>query len=154
MKKLFMVLLVMSGAALLMAASGDFDKYVGKGDLAVTVAVADSTYVTQTFGIGSTKGFKTAKGKITLNPSPVSLRGYGLADSGFIRVYSNFAGARTLVAQDSSEGLPTTLEVRILEAVGDTLLGDYLEFDISVYDSTGDTAMTLTHPVHWNFLLK
>ena len=135
-------------------ASGVYEKYVAGDNIAVAVIVADSTYSSQTFAIGSAKGFSALKGRVVLNPSPVTLRGYGLADSGFLRLYSNFAGEQTLIAQDSSAGLPCTLSVRVLPAVGDTLLGDYLECIVSVYDSLGDTAMAVTHPVHWNFLLK
>lgn len=94
--------------------------------------------------------------KIFLEASPITDRGYGLSDSGYIRVYTLFADEWHLLSQDSCNALPCSLRYVIPSSTAgvDTLLKEELRMVLEVSDTTSDTNLTAPHKVTFRYLMK
>lgn len=151
-KWIVLALLVMSTSVL---GANNYVVHQGNTDVSVvTDGGGDSTRTSGYVGIGPTYGARTLKAKITLGNNNEGKTGMGLQDSGWIWLYSVFAGDEVLCDSAVANSLPVTLNVRIIQAIGDTLLGRYLTLKWEIYDSLGDDASTVTFPIRWEILLK
>jgi hypothetical protein len=114
----------------------------------------DSTRTSGTFDIGPTYGANALKGRIIFWGPKVAYAGLGGDDTTFVWLYSMFAGEAALVDSALNEGSACTLDVRVLPAVGDSLLGTGLRIGWELYDSCGDTAVTREYDIKYEILLK
>lgn len=94
--------------------------------------------------------------KIFLEVSGNAKRGYGLSDSGYIRLYTRFQDESHLLTQDSCNALPCSLRYIIPSSTAgvDTLLKEDLLMVVEVSDTTSDTVMTADHKVTFKYFIK
>ena len=146
--------LVMFG---LLIGAGEYRRLSGVEIVTVTLdsAASDSTIHHDTMFVGTCAGWRTLQSKIVLGDERSSHAGIGNDDSGKIWLYTIFGGHRYTVDSVFDEGLPCSLITMLHSNVGDSLLKDFIAFDIEVYDSmAADTVMTIDYPVTWEMILK
>jgi len=105
-----------------------------------------------------TDGFNTLQGTVILRASGYTGAGYGLSDSGMVKLMSRVGpydgtptgGTWTLIDSDTSAGLPTTLTVAVEDSA--TYFGEMLYLVVSVIDTATDTAVTANHDIDYWFM--
>lgn len=112
---------------------------------------SSTTTVFPLFGMYQ-EGFDALWGRIDVYPSATTLHGLGLADSAFVTLSATTTKGDTLtvVAEQAAEGLPATFYFAML--ANDTLWKELVTMDITISDSTGDTALSADYKVEWYFV--
>lgn len=123
-------------------------------DFPLTISGGRSAF-TDTIGITSGLNLDGLLGWFVLNPSPVTLRGLGLTDSAYIRLYSVMEAEWHLIVQDSCNSLPCSLRVAYPSSTAglDTLFKEDLRMIYTVSDTTSDSAFTAEYPLKYVFKL-
>lgn len=102
-------------------------------------------------GYNALRGWVVFKGPIG-DPTVLTALGAGLDDSVIIRVTATWHGERHVLDTMVGAGLPETLRVMIPAAAGtDTLLKGILGIEWVLYDSIGDTTVTLNYRYDYSF---
>jgi hypothetical protein len=157
MRKLLFVATVFLIGLVVMAADGQYARLYGKATpFLINMSDSSVSRDSMAMGIGSVAGWNTLRGRVILNPSSTTSHGIGLDDSGYIWLYTYYVGTDDRVLLDSTavDYLPCTLSVVVPSSVGDTLLRNYLQLKVMVYDTTADTNFVVVYPVDYTITLK
>ena len=95
-------------------------------------------------------GYSVIKGKVKVQSSSNSNRGYGLLDSAAIYLVTEVLGERKILDSARST-IPCSL---LIAKSNDTLFGGLVGIDVYIVDTTSDTVMTATHNIDWDITLR
>lgn len=108
----------------------------------------DTTYI---FSMTAPDKYKTLYGRVIIEPSTVTLQGYGLSDSSIIRLYAEGINGYSQIAVDSNISVPCTLFVNFPGAaatvLSDTIFKERLYLVTEIADSASDSTFSPTHRV-------
>lgn len=126
--------------------------------LALVTDTADTTADQFSYKTGilpiSSNGYDYAAVKVRaiIGPAPQTAHGFGLLDSCKIALRTAFAGLERGLDSVSQVALPCTLTTKWITVDSLVLKDVYLYWRI--VDSTSDTVMTVSYPVHYEAIFK
>jgi len=125
----------------------------------VQANVTSVTTASDSFPIANVEGQRSLHASVLIDPNPAGAAdGVGNDDSGYIWLYGMFLNDRfadtwKLLDSHRTDGLPTTLTVRLADDVGDTLLEDQIWLKWNIYDSCTDANDTLPYTLRYGVTL-
>lgn len=154
MKKV--IFLVFVGiAAFALSASRDYELIEKQLNMVVdTDSFGDSTYGSFINRLAFVKGFSnSAMVQVVIGVPTPPYVGLGEKDSAFLQLRTSFAGVTTVLTADTCNDLPCSLYWTSITDI-DTLLKEDLSILCSIFDTLGDTTITVTYPIKFDIILK
>lgn len=163
MKRLILVgLLVLLLAAVVWADPRKNNKKI-QGHQVVFVetdSTGDSTYASGNVNLVTpdVEGFRSIMATVTLRGPISAYPGVGNQDSGWVWLRAHWAGESVVLDSTVANSIPVTLRYVLSSSPdtlgGDTLLKDYLSVSWAIFDSIGDTTVSVRYDISWDINLK